>query len=353
MSAKYKILIVDDEADIEMLIRQKFRRQIRDHEYAFLYAQNGVDALRKLQEHPDLDLVFSDINMPEMDGLRLLQEISALNPQLRTVMISAYGDMANIRQAMNRGAFDFIGKPLDFEDFERTLHKGLQFAEHFKNSLQAIQENSLLQLRTQELAKKNQEIELLLKEIHHRVKNNLQTISSLLNLQSATITDPEALKAVQESQDRVQSMSLIHQKLYQDKNLATVEMKDYLETLAHTLLGAQGELANRVQLHFPMTELELDLDTAIPVGLIANELITNSLKYAFPEGQVGSISIGLNLGSDQCYTLHIADDGVGSSSTSSSSGFGSRLIGLLSIQLGGNVQVKSDRGVEILVRFPA
>lgn len=148
-------------------------------------------------------------------------------------------------------------------------------------------------------------------------------------------------------------MSLIHQKLYQDKNLATVEMKDYLETLAHTLLGAQGELATRVQLHFPMTELELDLDTAIPVGLIANELITNSLKYAFPQRRVGSISIGLNLGSDQRYTLRIADDGIGSSSASSSSGFGSRLISLLSIQLGGNVQVKSEQGVETLVRFPA
>lgn len=353
MSAKYKILIVDDEADIELLIRHKFRRQIRDEEYDFLYAKNGVDALKKLQEHPDLDLVFSDINMPEMDGLRLLQEISSLNPQLRTILISAYSDMANIRQAMNRGAFDFIGKPLDFDDFEHTLLKALQFVEHFKNSLQAIQENSLLQLRTQELARKNQEIELLLKEIHHRVKNNLQTISSLLNLQSATITDPEALKAVQESQDRVRSMSLIHQKLYQDKNLATVEMKDYLETLADTLLGTHGELSSGVRLHFPMNEVELDVDTAIPVGLIANEVLTNSLKYAFPNGKPGNITISLQLDEDQHYALRIADDGIGSSKLNETSGgFGSRLVRLLSVQLNGNVSVKNEAGTETVVRFP-
>lgn len=354
MSNKRKILIVDDEADIELLIRNKFRRQIRDNQYEFVYAKNGIEALAKLQEHPDLDMVFSDINMPEMDGLSLLREINSVNPLLRTVMISAYSDMANIRQAMNRGAFDFIGKPIDFDDFENTLSKTLQFVEHFKTSYQAIEENSILNLRTQELAKKNQEIELLLKEIHHRVKNNLQTISSLLNLQSATISDPAALKAVQESQNRVRSMSLIHQKLYQDKNLATVEMKDYLETLAQTLLDTYGNMEGRVKLHFPMSELELDVDTAIPLGLIANELITNSLKYAFSAGREGKIEVSLILGDDQQYCLRISDNGLGiqNQGNESGTGFGSRLILLLAIQLNGQVEIQDDRGVTTLIKFP-
>lgn len=354
MSNKRKILIVDDESDIELLIRNKFRREIRDNQYEFVYAKNGIEALTKLQEHPDLDMVFSDINMPEMDGLTLLREINTLNPLLRTVMISAYSDMANIRQAMNRGAFDFIGKPIDFEDFQNTLAKTLLFVEHFKTSYQAIEENSILNLRTKELAKKNQEIELLLKEIHHRVKNNLQTISSLLNLQSATISDPAALKAVQESQNRVRSMSLIHQKLYQDKNLATVEMKDYLETLAQTLLDTYGNMEGRVKLHFPMSDLELDVDTAIPLGLIANELITNSLKYAFPEDRRGKIEVSLSLDDDQQYCLRIADDGLGiqaHTNTQTGTGFGSRLIQLLAIQLNGRVEIQDDGGVTTLIKF--
>ena len=116
-------MVVDDEEDIELLIRQKFRNQVREKEYEFIYAKNGVEALALLAEHPDLDMVFSDINMPEMDGLTLLKEIRNQNPLIRTVMISAYSDMSNIRQAMNSGAFDFIGKPIDFDDFENTMQK--------------------------------------------------------------------------------------------------------------------------------------------------------------------------------------------------------------------------------------
>lgn len=356
MDTKYKILIVDDEEDIELLIRQKFRNQVREKEYEFIYAKNGVEALELLAEHPDLDMVFSDINMPEMDGLTLLKKISQQNPLVRTVMISAYSDMSNIRQAMNNGAFDFIGKPIDFEDFKNTMLKTLQFVAHFRDSLQAIQENSILSIRTQELAKKNQEVELLLKEIHHRVKNNLQTISSLLNLQSATIKDANALKAVRQSQDRVRSMSLIHQKLYHKQNFSKVEMKDYFETMCGIMLDAFGVADKKVSFQFPMAQLELDVDTAIPVGLIANELITNALKYAFPEDQTGVISISLTQENPQRYCLRIADNGVGipngiPAKPTEGSGFGSRLVQLLAIQLNGELVLNTDQGVEMLLWF--
>jgi len=356
MNTTRKILVVDDEQDLELLIRQKYRSEIRQQQYTFFFAQNGVEALNMLDEHPDLDMVFSDINMPVMDGLTLLQEINERNPLLRTVIISAYSDMANIRVAMNRGAFDFLGKPLDFEDFERTLHKTLQFAEHFKNSLRAIQENSILNIRTQQLAKKNEEIELLLNEIHHRVKNNLQTISSLLNLQSATITDPQALKAVRESQDRVRSMSIIHQKLYHGNNVTSVEMKDYFETMGAVMLDAYGVRQDKVKLEFPMTQLELDVDTAIPLGLISNELITNALKYAFPEDRPGTISIGLTQEPENTYCLRIADDGIGiptgvQTPSPGGTGFGSRLVNLLTMQLNGTVSSNTEQGVETIIRF--
>jgi len=138
MSAKSKILVVDDEDDIAQLIRQKFRRQIREHEFEFVFARNGLEALSKLREHPDIDLVFSDINMPEMDGLTLLAKITEDSPLLKTVIISAYGDMPNIRTAMNRGAFDFICKPFDFQDFEQTLTKAIRSVEQIKGTLRAV-----------------------------------------------------------------------------------------------------------------------------------------------------------------------------------------------------------------------
>ena len=124
--AKYKILVVDDEPDLEPLILQRMRRAIRTGLYAFVFARNGVEALERLSEQEDIDMVLSDINMPRMDGLTLLEQIPKVDPNIRSVIISAYGDMKNIRTAMNRGAFDFVTKPLDFKDLRHTIDRTLQ-----------------------------------------------------------------------------------------------------------------------------------------------------------------------------------------------------------------------------------
>ena len=145
-----KILVVDDEIDLEVLIKQKFRKQIRQNKYEFVFAINGIDALEKLNVHPNMDLVLSDINMPEMDGLTLLTKLSELNPLLKSVMVSAYGDMANIRTAMNRGAFDFITKPIDFQDLTITMEKTLKHARQLKDTLKAIKENNILKMYVDE-----------------------------------------------------------------------------------------------------------------------------------------------------------------------------------------------------------
>ena len=130
-----KILVVDDEIDLEPLVRQKFRRQIRDGVYDFLFAFNGLEALAKLIEFPEIGVILSDINMPEMDGLTLLTKLKELkNPGLKTVIVSAYGDMDNIRTAMNRGAFDFVTKPVNFEDLEITINKTLDEIQQIRQS---------------------------------------------------------------------------------------------------------------------------------------------------------------------------------------------------------------------------
>jgi adenylate cyclase len=124
-----RILVVDDEPDLEVLIQQKFRHQIRDGAVSFLFAQDGVDALAALKANSDVDLVVTDINMPRMDGLTLLQKLQEHEEKLSTIIVSAYGDMANIRTAMNRGAFDFITKPIDFLDLEATIAKTIRHVE--------------------------------------------------------------------------------------------------------------------------------------------------------------------------------------------------------------------------------
>lgn len=145
-----KILVVDDEADLEILIKQKFRKKIRSEEFEFLFALNGRIALEVLEENPDVDMILSDINMPEMDGLTLLSRVKEKYSLLKTVIISAYGDMENIREAMNLGAFDFITKPVDFHDLEITIDKTVQHVSQIKSTIKAIKENNILKMYVDE-----------------------------------------------------------------------------------------------------------------------------------------------------------------------------------------------------------
>jgi sigma-B regulation protein RsbU (phosphoserine phosphatase) len=130
-----KILVVDDEPDLELLIRQKFRRQIRAGDFAFAFARNGVEALVKMEEEHDIELVLTDINMPEMDGLTLLVRLGELDILVKSVIVSAYGDMTNIRTAMNRGAADFLTKPIDLNDLEITIGKTVSQLETLRQSV--------------------------------------------------------------------------------------------------------------------------------------------------------------------------------------------------------------------------
>ncbi len=145
-----KILVADDEADLEVLIKQKFRQKIRDNEYQFIFAINGKDALEKIISNPDVEIVLSDINMPEMDGLTLLSRLSETSPLIKSVIVSAYGDMENIRTAMNRGAFDFITKPINFEDLSLTIEKTFKQVLQIRETFKAIKENNILKMYVDE-----------------------------------------------------------------------------------------------------------------------------------------------------------------------------------------------------------
>ena len=201
------------------------------------------------------------------------------------------------------------------------------------------------------LQKQNDQKEFLLKEIHHRVKNNLEIVSSLLSLQSAQINDQNILDAMEESQHRVQSMSMIHQKLYMGENLAAIEMKDYFKNLSEYIVNAFGA-DEQIVVDIAMKKFELDVDMAIPIGLIVNELLTNSLKYAFPNGRKGEIKISLKK-VDDILQLDVMDNGVGriSGSDPQGTGFGTQLIELLTKQLDGKMVLNTNRGTSVSIQF--
>ncbi|MBT8222843.1 MAG: ATP-binding protein [Eudoraea sp.] len=200
------------------------------------------------------------------------------------------------------------------------------------------------------LEKQNEEKEYLLKEIHHRVKNNLEIVSSLLALQSAQIKDRKIADAMQKSEQRVHSMSMIHQKLYQGKSLSYIEMKDYFENLGNYIIHTFGK-EGKVKLRCDMMPLELDVDHAVPIGLIVNELITNAMKYAYPEKEEGLVQVSLTRTGNQLY-LRVSDDGIGKDITNMrGTGFGTQLIALLTAQLEGKMELCVEQGTSVSFEF--
>jgi PAS domain S-box-containing protein len=202
--------------------------------------------------------------------------------------------------------------------------------------------------RTEELEQANaalkeslHEKDTLLKEIHHRVKNNLQLISSLLQLQSSFIKDPQAVKAFRECQTRMRSMSLIHEKLYQATSLARIDFAEYVRGLAN-MLTRTYRTSTQVQVDLRLQPVSLNLETAIPLGLILNELVSNSLKHAFPSQPTGAIQISLEQASDGLLSLTVRDDGVGlppDFNWDAHASLGLRLIRILVEQIHGDVEI--------------
>ncbi|MDN3724878.1 tetratricopeptide repeat protein [Aequorivita sp. SDUM287046] len=208
-----------------------------------------------------------------------------------------------------------------------------------------------LAILNSELDTKNKQNELLLKEIHHRVKNNLELVKSLIALQSAQLSEGASKEAMLASQNRVQSMGIIHQKLYQGTNLGAIEMKDYFINLSEGVLDTFNA-EDKVKIDCAMEELELDVDTAVPIGLIVNELLTNALKYAFPEGKSGKINISLKRENDSLQ-LKVSDDGIGKTQGAKpkGTGFGTQLVNLLTQQLNGTVSEDYSKGTTINFNF--
>ncbi len=217
-------------------------------------------------------------------------------------------------------------------------------------ALLAFLQNRNNRLLTAEKAKTEAALrdrETLLREIHHRVKNNLQVVSSLLSIQGREISDEKALKAVNESRNRVHSMALIHQFLYGEEHLSSIDMQEYVDELASGLMATYRVGHDKVKLTTRVTPMRLDVDTAIPVGLILNELITNALKYAFPDQRQGNITVELYERNEKLY-LVVSDDGIGASGDQpKSSSFGMKLLNAFKTKLQGDFSISGNPGMTV------
>jgi two-component sensor histidine kinase len=203
-----------------------------------------------------------------------------------------------------------------------------------------------------------QEKEVLLQEIHHRVKNNLQIISSLLDLQTQHLGDREVVAMFRDSRDRIKSMALIHERLYQSEDLAHIDFGSYIETLSTNLFRSYGEQVDGVALEARAEGITLDIDTAIPCGLIINELVSNALKHAFPDGRTGTVSVALDRAEEgaDTYLLRVRDNGVGLPAgvdVRTTSSLGLRLVNVLVRQLRGTIELDATAGTEFRISFRA
>jgi PAS domain S-box-containing protein len=205
-----------------------------------------------------------------------------------------------------------------------------------------------------EILKSLQDKELLLREIHHRVKNNLAVISSLLYLQSKKTQNQEVLDALLESQMRIKSMVLVHEKLYRSKDLSSINYAGYIQSLATTLFRSYGYDSKKIRLELDVKELYLDTDSATNLGLIINELISNAVKHAFPDGREGKVTISMNVDEKGVYTLSVKDDGKGvlpDFDVYSTDTLGLKLVSTLVEQLEGTLELDRNEGTCFIIRF--
>jgi class 3 adenylate cyclase/AmiR/NasT family two-component response regulator len=274
-----KILVVDDEADLEVLIRQKFRQKIRAQQYQFVFAINGRHALEQLRDHPDVEVVLSDINMPEMDGLTLLSKIKEQNSLLKSVVVSAYGDMANIRIAMNRGAFDFITKPVNFEDLEITIERTIEQVQQSRKTLQALKENNILRLYVDENVLKfmgSREFEASFLES----ETVLATVAFIDICSFTSLSEKESpeivVKLLNDYFDlfakEIIAQNGVIDKFIGDCVMAVFKGPNHLEEAIETSLAIRNKLEE-----FPPTGSNNDFKAKITVGINSGEMVSGNI----------------------------------------------------------------------------
>ncbi|MCE9599642.1 MAG: response regulator [Spirochaetia bacterium] len=373
------ILIVDDNP--ENLRVMEF--MLENPELNIIKASSGEEALKALMMPDDFALIFMDVRMPGLDGFEAAALIRQREKcaQIPIIFLTAYGESeTGVFRGYSLGAVDFIVKPIAPEVLKSKVSVFVDL--HKKNKRLTLQEELLrqsherlearVQERTAQLNRVNRDLttevaertraetalkeslkekEILLKEIHHRVKNNLQIISSILSLQGNYVKDPDTLQLFQESQSRIKAIALVHEQLYQ-ADLASMHLGDYLENLVANLFRTYA-VQPGIKYEIDTEDVHIGLDTAIHCGLMITELVTNSLKYGFIDRLDGNIYVALRTSGDG-YRLTVSDDGVGIApdiDVRNTNSLGLQLVSTLADQMGAEMKLEGSPGTNFSFFF--
>jgi two-component sensor histidine kinase/CheY-like chemotaxis protein len=340
-----KVVMVDDSSGDRSLYRLLLEDMVGP-QFDFWGVGRGAEGVEICREIVP-DCVLLDYRLPDMSGLEFLARLRGGMgeiPACAVVMLTGLADEQIAVSAMKAGAQDYLVK-------DRITPEGLMSA--IQRATEKVGLLRALRDRNERMAESLAEKEVLLKEVHHRVKNNLQVIASLLRLQANSIPDPALGKALRESQHRVESMALVHEQLYDTKDLSYINLPRHVEALAANLFRVYGDPA-RIAWTAAIDPVELTVDRAIPVSLILNELISNAMKYAFPENRSGSVRIEGGRRNGQI-VLAVADDGVGMPADvdpRNSKSLGLEIVRILTKQLKGSLEIERENGTAVRITFP-
>jgi len=339
--------MVDDSAADRRLC-QVLLSEVYGSELEFFEASGAAQGLETCRAMAP-DCVLLDYKLPDMTGLEFLAQLcpedTASTPKVAIVMLTGMASEQVAVEAMRAGAHDYLVK-------DRISPEGLSLAVR-----KATEKVSLIRALREErdrMARSLAEKEVLIQEVHHRVKNNLAVIASLLRLQASTMPDERLASALRESQNRVESMALIHEQLYANVDLREVDLAHHASLLASNLFHSYGVDTGRISWAVAMEPLLLGVDRAIPAGLILNELVSNALKHAFPNGRTGSVVIEGSRGQGRIQ-LAVRDDGIGvpqGVELVRPNSLGMQIIQILTRQLKGTFEVACGRPATFRISFP-
>lgn len=320
-------------------------------------AADGAEAITLTQTHQP-DVVLMDIRMSTIDGIEATRKIQEICPT-PVVILTAFQDPELVRRANGAGVGAYLVKPPNPRELERTIAVAIaRFADmqQLRRLNAELREEIAVRKRVEyQLNQALREKDVLLKEVHHRVKNNLQVITSLLYLQSQEVEHEDIRKFLQVSRDRIRSMAIVHEELYQAKDLANIEFSHYIRSLALYLYHAYAVNPDVIALRIDAQKIVLPVDKAIPCGLVLNEVISNALKYAFPDGRSGDIQIAFYEEHDRKW-LRIRDNGIGlptQVNVEHPTSLGLNLVtDLVRKQLQGTIAVDRTQGTTVTISFP-
>ncbi len=378
LSNKIRILAVDDKEENLTPLKSI----LESPSCTVTTALSGRDALRLIMQEEAFTLILLDVRMPDMDGFEIATMIrqSDRNANIPIIFLTAYdANNEDIRKGYILGGVDFIQKPFNMEILKAKvevfadLHcKDLEIRRQSKQlstaNVKLADTNRKLMERQQELAdkvidlekaeeqirKSLAEKEVLMKEIHHRVKNNLQVISSLIGLQSDGLKDESVRKILQNMISRVRSIALVHEKLCQTSDLAHIDFGEYARSLLNKIWSANGTNTTDLRMTLDIQSVSLSTDTAVTCGLILNELVVNALEHAFQGRVDGEVTVSLHNGDDRRIHLCVADNGVGLPAgfdLRQTKSLGLRLVQMLSKQIDANVGLGDGDGTRFEIVF--